>query len=80
MKPVVWIMLAALLVLHHDWWFWTDATLVFDWCPIGLFYQIVLSLVAGGFWFYVVKCHWPSELAESNEGRSSDSSSDGGVE
>jgi hypothetical protein len=80
MKPVVWILLIAMLVLHHDWWFWDDATLVFDWCPIGLFYQVVLSAVAGLFWLFVVTCHWPSDLAASDAESIASDSDQGGAE
>lgn len=66
MRKFVWPLLALLVILHHDFWFWNDPTLVANWFPIGLLYHVGLSLVAAGLWLCVVKCAWPSELAESS--------------
>lgn len=66
MRKTVWPLFALLVILHHDFWFWNDPTLVAGWFPIGLLYHVGLSLVAAGFWLFVVKCAWPSELAESS--------------
>ena len=66
MRKIVWPLLALLVILHHDFWFWNDPTLVAGWFPIGLLYHVGLSLVAAGFWLFVVKCAWPAELPESS--------------
>ena len=39
-RTLMWILFAALVVLHHDWWFWNNGTLLFGFLPIGLGYQI----------------------------------------
>ena len=64
MRSIVWPLLALLVILHHDFWFWNDPTLVAGWFPIGLLYHVGLSLVAAAFWLFVVKFAWPSELAD----------------
>ena len=28
-RLIFWFTLAALLILHHDWWFWDDGRLIF---------------------------------------------------
>ena len=28
-RRLMWILFAVLVVLHHDWWFWNNGTLVF---------------------------------------------------
>lgn len=66
MRKVVWPLLTLLVILHHDFWFWDDPTLVAGWFPIGLLYHVGLSLVAAGFWLFVVKCAWPTELSGSS--------------
>lgn len=66
MRKIVWPLLALLVILHHDFWFWNDPTLVAGWFPIGLLYHVGLSLVAAAFWLCVVKCAWPSKLVESS--------------
>jgi hypothetical protein len=54
-----WIVFVALLVLHHDWWYWDDATLVFGFLPVGLLYHALISLAAGGLWAWAVFGVWP---------------------
>lgn len=66
MRKFVWPLLGLLVILHHDFWFWDDPTLVAGWFPIGLLYHVGLSLVAAGFWFVVVKCAWPTALADAS--------------
>ena len=73
MKSIVWPLLCLLVILHHDFWFWDDPTLVAGWFPIGLLYHVGLSLVAAGFWLFAVKCAWPSYL---NDGSTVPSSGD----
>jgi hypothetical protein len=45
-----WIGLLLLILLHHDWWFWTDGRLLFGFLPVGLAYHALISLAAGCFW------------------------------
>ena len=60
MKTAIWLVLAALVLLHHDYWFWDDPTLVGGWMPVGMLYHIGLSLAASAFWFAAVKFAWPA--------------------
>lgn len=79
MKNTVWLLLTVLVMLHHDVWFWSDPTLVAGWLPVGLAYHIVLSIVAAGFWLFVVRCVWPQNLVTSHSqpsSRNDDSSSE----
>ena len=62
MRIAIWVVLAALVALHHDFWFWDDATLVGGWMPIGLLYHLLLSLVAVAFWAVAVRFAWPGFL------------------
>lgn len=68
MKLATWLMLLGLIVLHHDFWFWTDSTLISGWLPIGLAYHIGLTLVAVAFWCFVVKTAWPPTQADASSG------------
>ena len=61
-RGAVWILVIALLILHQDFWYWDDTTLVFDFMPIGLFYHAVFSIVAAGVWAMAVKFAWPTHL------------------
>jgi hypothetical protein len=64
MRSIAWPLLALLVILHHDFWFWNDPTLVAGWFPIGLMYHVGLSIVAAAFWLFAVKCAWPTELVD----------------
>jgi hypothetical protein len=59
---VAWTLVALLLVLRHDYWFWSDRTLVFGFLPIGLLWQAGISVAAGVVWFAVSRCAWPDEI------------------
>ena len=60
----MWILFAALVILHHDWWFWNNGTLLFGFLPIGLGYQILISLAASALWGWAAIFAWPKELDE----------------
>jgi len=64
MKPVVWGLALLLVVVHQDFWFWDDRTLVFGFMPIGLFYHALFSLAAAGVWALAVKFAWPTHIEE----------------
>lgn len=54
-----WFVFLALVVLHHDWWYWDDGRLVFGFLPVGLAYHALVSLAAGGLWALAVFAIWP---------------------
>jgi len=55
---------ALMFVLHHDFWWWGDKTLVFGFIPIGLFYHAMYSLAAGALWWAATKWAWPHHIEE----------------
>ncbi len=63
-KKIAWGLVIALAVLHYDFWFWADTSLVFGFMPIGLFYQVLTSVAAGIVWWLMVKLAWPSHIEE----------------
>jgi hypothetical protein len=54
----------ALYVLHQDFWFWRDGTLVFGVMPIGLFYHAMYCLAASVLMWALVTFAWPRGLEE----------------
>ena len=64
-RRLMWILFAVLVVLHHDWWFWNDGRLMFGFLPIGLGYQIVISIAAGLLWGWAALYAWPDEIVEA---------------
>ena len=59
------ILLAAVLLfaLHHDWWLWDDASLVFGFLPAGLAYHVGYSLACVLLGALAVRYAWPQDLA-----------------
>ncbi|MFQ5730822.1 MAG: DUF3311 domain-containing protein [Planctomycetaceae bacterium] len=66
MKSVVWILIAALIVLHQDVWFWEDDRLAFGFLPVGLAYHVGLSLACVVTWFLATRYAWPVEDGDEN--------------
>lgn len=62
MSRFVWGLVLALAVLHYDFWYWDDRTLVFGFMPIGLAYHAGFSLAAGLVWLLAVRFAWPANL------------------
>lgn len=50
-----------LLVLHQDYWLWTNESLVFGFLPLGLFWHLCISLAAVVCWAVVSHFYWPFE-------------------
>ena len=75
-RIVFWIAFLGLIILHHDWWFWSDERLLFGFLPIGLGYHALISLAAGGLWawaaFYALSEYFSddeaSDFATTNKG------------
>lgn len=53
-KRLFWLSLVVLILLHHDFWFWSDGTLLLGYLPVGLAYHALISLAAGALWAVAV--------------------------
>jgi hypothetical protein len=65
MRPrnvVILVAAVGLAVLHQDFWFWSDSTLVFGFLPVGLAYHVAYSLAAAVFMWCLVRFAWPEEI------------------
>lgn len=61
---MAWAFVVILAIVHYDFWYWEDRTLLFGFLPIGLGFQALISLLAGIAWALVVRCAWPAEIEE----------------
>jgi len=61
---MAWGLVALLAVLHFDFWWWDDRTLVFGFLPIGLASQAAISILATVAWALVVRHAWPGHVEE----------------
>lgn len=68
-RNVVFVGVLVLMFLHHDFWLWSDRTLVFGFLPSGLAWHATYSVVAAGFWYLVMKFAWPKALEDFAEGK-----------
>ena len=64
MRRFVWALVALLAVVHYDFWYWGDASLVLGFVPIGLAYHAAYSLACGLTWLVAVFLAWPREVEE----------------
>ncbi len=64
MKPLTAAaIVAALYVLHQDFWFWREARpLVLGVLPIGLFYHAAFTVATAVALWGLVRLVWPSHL------------------
>ena len=76
-RKLVWGLVVVLTVLHYDFWLWSDSTLWFGFMPIGLSYQVMISLAAGVAWALVVRFAWPSSIEEWADAPADDVPGDG---
>ncbi len=58
MRPILYIVLFLLILLHNDIWFWNDARLVSG-IPIGLLYHIAFCVAAALLMVLLVNFAWP---------------------
>jgi hypothetical protein len=63
-KKLLYLCIAVLFLLHQDFWFWNDATLVFGFVPVGLFYHVLYTFAASALMFALTRLAWPTHLEE----------------
>ena len=57
------LVVAAMYVLHQDFWFWRSARpLVFGFLPIGLFYHAAFTVGCALVMWLLVARAWPEHL------------------
>jgi len=59
---VIAVLALLLLLLHQDYWFWSNKTLVFGILPMGLFWHICISMAATLTWYLATRIAWPREI------------------
>jgi hypothetical protein len=66
MKWLLTTIVVVVLVLHQDFWLWTNKTLVFGFLPIGLAYHALYALIAAFTMWLLVRFAWPKEIEEAD--------------
>ena len=65
-RAVIAAYFAVLFVLHQDFWWKADATLVLGVLPVSLAYHAVWTLFVAFGWWLVGRYCWPSYLDEAD--------------
>lgn len=66
MKMLLYAALAALILLHNDFWYWNDAQRVLG-LPIGFTYHILYCAAGSVMMTLLVKYAWPASLEDEEE-------------
>lgn len=66
MKWLLTTVVVVVLVIHQDFWLWTNKTLVFGFLPIGLAYHALYTLLAAFTMWLLVRFAWPKEIEEAD--------------
>ena len=61
------LLVLTAFVLHQDFWWKGDATLVFGFLPVSLAYHVGWTLLVALGWFWVGKYCWPAGLDATAE-------------
>ena len=61
---LVWAAVVLLAILHYDFWYWGDRSLVLGFLPIGLAFHALFSLTAAAVWALAIRYLWPSHVEE----------------
>ena len=64
MRKLVWGLVLLLGVLHYDFWLWDDEGVVLGFLPVGLAYQMGISVAAAVTWLLVIRFAWPEHVEE----------------
>ncbi|MEO7414653.1 MAG: hypothetical protein ABIZ81_14985 [Opitutaceae bacterium] len=63
-RALILAFFVLLFVLHQDFWWKNDPTLMLGFLPVSLAYHVVWTLLVALGWFFVGKFCWPRGLDE----------------
>jgi hypothetical protein len=61
-RKFTWVLFWVLFLLHHDFWWWSDPTVLFGFLPIGMAWHVGFSVATAMFWLMALRYAWPSEI------------------
>ena len=69
-RTALYFALLLLFLLHQDFWFWDDSTLLLGFLPVGLAYHAIYCLATSLLCYLLVTYAWPDEAEAFAEGGS----------
>lgn len=67
MKLVIWLLVAALIVMHQDFWNWNSEKMFLGFLPVGLYYHMGISIAAAIVWWFACTFAWPKGIDNFEE-------------
>lgn len=64
MKTLLALGVLVVGVLHQDFWYWNDATLVLGFLPIGFAWHLGYCFLATALMALLVRHAWPAHLED----------------
>ncbi len=64
MRTIIYGAAIVLAVLHQDFWYWDDPSLVLGVLPVGLAYHMGFSIASAIIWALAVVYAWPTDVEE----------------
>lgn len=64
MRWIPLLLVAAVVFLHQDTWYWRSKTLILGLLPVGLAYHIVYTLLCSMALWTLILWVWPQHLDE----------------
>jgi hypothetical protein len=65
-RPVLYVAVVALLLLHQDTWLWDDSRLLLG-LPVGLTYHVAYCGAAALLLWLLARFAWPRHLEDGDE-------------
>lgn len=62
MRWLLTSLVVIVVLLHQDFWLWTDRSLVFGFLPVGLAYHLGYAILASLTMALLVRYAWPRQL------------------
>jgi hypothetical protein len=60
-RTTLYAALVILVLLHQDFWFWDDSTLLLGFLPVGLVYHALYCIATSLLMYLLVTRAWPDE-------------------
>ena len=67
MKILTYVIFLALLILHQDFWWWNNDSMVLGFLPVGLAFHVLFAIACAVLGFVAIKGIWPHELEKLSE-------------
>jgi hypothetical protein len=61
-RSLVWLLFVLMFLVHQDFWWWDDSSLVLGFLPVGLAFHGLFSIGCSLLGWLAITKAWPTEL------------------